>query len=193
MKTRKPSKGYVLCGDCRGTGAEQYDCWLCKGRRDIRATLAYRHGFRKADLEDLEDDGYCDCPACGGHSCYWCGGDGEVAADIPEQQETRVLIFGLTQSIPPMRVREWWNGGRVRMDDDALLSRAAAASCREKGWTHWFCSVFGDEIYLTDAGKAEAERRHVDFLASFDANNAALDADGRYDDDGGAPAPEAGL
>jgi hypothetical protein len=181
---RQLRKGYVVCGDCEGSGAHRSDCWLCKGRRYIRAKLAYRHRYRKEDLDDIEDDGYCRCPACGGDTCVWCNGDGEVAADIEAQQETRVLVYGLTQRIPPLRVRQYWRGGRVALDD-ALLSTHAARACRDKGWINWFCSVFGDEIYLTPLGEAEAKRRYVGWLCSFDSTQAPLDIHGRFDDDGG--------
>ena len=151
----------IRCEDCRGTGHEDHDCWLCRGYGSAhwRRLIQYG-GVRKADLIDLEGDGYAECPRCEGRLCWVCKGDGYQDAYVADQARDRVLICALTGTIPPIVRREPWRR-RIRLDDDALLSRAAAAACRDEGLISWACSVFGDEIYITDAGRELARIAQV--------------------------------
>lgn len=173
----------INCPECDGTGAYAPSCWLCEGTRDVKIERAIAEGY---DIDDLEvyDDGYCRCPAyeCRGDSCDLCEGDGKVDPRVPEDEITRVLVFGLADFIPPRRYR--LHNGRT-VDHDELLARFAAAECRERGWLHWFVSVFGDELSLTPEGEAEAGRRYPDWVKGRDVHHAPIDALGRWADDGG--------
>ena len=149
---------HVKCQECNGTGSSKPDCWMCHGQRTVTLKKAYRHGYRKADLPGLEDDDYCDCPACyeEASTCMFCYGDGDIDPFVQEQQKNRVLMAALGRFIPPVFYTDY--RGQFVVDDDIdLLSREAAAQCREDGLIHWFCSIFGDEISLTIKGDEAAK------------------------------------
>lgn len=145
----------VSCEDCRGTGHEKYDCWLCQGHGTAHWRRAIRYGVKKSELIDLEGDGYAECPNCEGRLCWICKGEGSLDEFVADQARDRVLICALTGEVPPVARREPWRR-RIALDDDTMLSRVAAAACREAGLIHWFCSFMGDELSLTDAGKEAA-------------------------------------
>lgn len=169
------------CAECRGTGAEEPDCELCRGGMFVSIRKAIRHGWRREDLEDA-GEGDCLCPQCDGDLCDQCMGDGTVGLGVNEQQETRVLIFGLVGSIPPVRWRDPY--GRAR-EHDALLVSSAGRAVRDKGWISWFTSIFGDEVRLTPAGKVEALTRLFDWTRLRDVTLGPVDDFGRWGDDGG--------
>lgn len=137
--------------ECRGTGAEDPDCWLCKGDLTIKIEEAQSEGYSLDDLQGLADDEYCDCPVCERATCDFCEGDGRVWPEVNEQQERRVLLMALNGGEIPSLIYQSFDGPPV-IDRDALLSKEAAARCREKDEITWFCSVFGDEIGLTKKG-----------------------------------------
>lgn len=151
---------HVECADCRGTGHEQFDCWLCDGHGTVHWRRAARHGVKKSELTDLEDDGYGECPNCEGRLCWICKGDGMLEDDVADQARERVLICALTGEVPPVVRRQPWRR-RIDLDNDTMLSRVAADACREEGLLHWFCSFMGDELHLTDAGKEAARIAQV--------------------------------
>jgi hypothetical protein len=150
-QARAINRDTVQCRECRGTGSEDPDCRTCGGHRSIRLKAAYARGWKKADLNDVdESDGYCECPDCEGHSCQTCSGDGTVPFHEQNQQERRVLIFARYQKLPPLCTVDYW-GRRHR--EDQLLSPDYAGDLIESYDAHRFCSVFGDEFYLTEKGK----------------------------------------
>lgn len=55
----------VKCADCKGTGHENHDCKACDGYGDMKLRRAYALGYKKDELE-IEEDGWCRCPRCGG-------------------------------------------------------------------------------------------------------------------------------
>lgn len=148
-------KHHVRCEDCRGTGHEDYDCWVCGGYGSAHWRRLIRYGTKKADLLDMGDDGYAECPRCQGGLCWICKGDGFLDVYVADQARDRVLICALTGDIPPVAHREPWRR-RIRLDDDTKLSRHAADACRKAGLINWYCSFLGDEIYLTPAGEDAA-------------------------------------
>ena len=173
----------IPCPDCDGTGARNPNCWVCKGMRSPRWRRCVALGFPKTDLDEIEDDGYCRCPSmeCHGDSCDLCMGDGQVSSDVPETEVTRVLIFGLTQVLPNRyRLSSY---GRW-LHDDGYLSTSAGAECQKRGWITRHNSIFGHEVYLTDAGRIEAERRIGGWHALHDCTLRHIDDDGRMADDG---------
>jgi hypothetical protein len=117
----------------------------------MKLRRAYALGYKKDELE-IEEDGWCRCPRCGGDSCGNCLGDGYVYPEVARQQMVRVLLCGYTGDVPPLIYTDQW--GRAHRDNNAYLSRAAAAEARERGYIHWFCTFMGDEISLTRAGEA---------------------------------------
>lgn len=153
----------VRCDDCEGTGAEEHDCWLCKGSRFVTVEKAMAEGFSESDLDDV-DDGEAHCPSCHGETCEACEGSGEVDAELPAQEEDRVLICAMQggHRIPPLFFPN--SHGGVWRDDDRLLSPSAAARLSERRHLfHLRVLAFGDSISLLGDGHAEAKlawRRH---------------------------------
>ena len=170
------------CPECNGTGAYKPDCWLCAGEMIIKVEKAVAEGWSESDLEDAYD-GECRCPAddCNGDSCDICEGYGKTSPQRVEDEITRVLMYGLTRSIPPSISRNHF--GRVYESDD-LLSNFAGRLCRERGWINWYRSVMGDEVSLTKAGEAEAEDRAWDWARRRDVTLGPIDDLGRLADDG---------
>lgn len=148
-------EGHVICGECKGTGSTEPDCAVCKGYRSLKVHAAYAHGYRKADLEIDHFDGFCECPACDADMCEMCEGSGEVLAMEQEQQLRRVLILAKEGRIAPLISLDW--RGRIHFGDK-LLSLEAAREAKRRGLITWWCSVFGDDLYLTQAG----ERAYAD-------------------------------
>lgn len=148
----------VTCVECKGTGSTEPDCGLCEGYRTVKAKRAYALGWKKADLPDLEEDGYSECPQCydTARTCMFCCGDGTTDPIIHEQQRMRVLIQARHRFIP-LVFRHDCRGFFIRDREMDLLSSTAAAELREEGMLHWFCSVFGDELHLTPKGKDAAK------------------------------------
>jgi hypothetical protein len=146
-----------------GTGSSVPDCSLCKGYRSINVKTAYAKGWKKSDLTDIEDDGFCECPQCydDAATCMFCYGEGDVSQFIKDQQRNRVLITargGYRGRIPPC-FRHGYNDGRIEIDREIyLLSKEHTRALRDDGLINWFCSVFGDEIYLTPKGEEEARK-----------------------------------
>lgn len=176
------------CPECDGTGAYKPDCWLCAGDMSIKVEKAVAEGYSASYLEDAYD-GECRCPAddCNGDSCDLCEGDGKVSPQRVEDEITRVLMYGVTRSIPMSISRNHF--GRICESDD-LLSNFAGRVCRERGWIDWYCSVLGDEVSLTKAGEAEAESRSWDWARRRDVTLGPIDDMGRLADDG-APLTQA--
>jgi hypothetical protein len=175
----------IDCPDCRGTGAMNPDCWVCKGARTIRWRRAVALGWSKGDLCNLDPtDPYCDCPSdqCQGDECGLCGGDGIVRIDVPEIEITRALIFLSTGAIPPRYERA--ESGRLHVDTEALLSVSAARICEERGWGWRLNSIFGHEFHARDAGLEEAARRMPAWVCAHDSDNRSIDWHGRLADDG---------
>src|SRR5574340_1203999 len=144
----------IPCPDCDGTGAMNPNCRVCKGMRSPHWRRCVALGFAKADLEEIEDDGYCRCPSwdCHGDSCDLCMGDGQVSADTPELEITRVLVFGPTQALP----QRYWRSPYGRwLDRDGYLSTSAGSECQKRGWITRINSVYGHQVYLTNAGRIE--------------------------------------
>lgn len=148
-------EGHVICGECKGSGSTEPDCAVCKGYRSLKVRAAYAHGYRKADLEDIESDGFCRCPACDADMCEMCEGSGEIQAMEQEQQLRRILIHAKEGRIAPLIALDW--RGRIHFGDK-LLSLEAARQAKRDGLILWWCSVFGDELVLTQAG----ERAYAD-------------------------------
>lgn len=175
------------CPECNGTGASKPDCWLCAGERIVKIKKALAEGFTEDDLEEAYD-GECYCPAdeCRGDSCELCEGEGKVAPQVVEDEITRVLLYGLTRSIPPRITRNHY--GRPCESDD-LLANFAGGVCRENGWINWYRSILGDEVSLTPAGEAEAQSRAWGWARRRDLTLGPIDDLGRLDDDGSPASP----
>lgn len=159
--------GYeVECTACKGTGSSHPDCKLCRGYRTVKAKRAYAFRWKKADLVDLDDDGYCECPSCGDDAttCMFCYGDGTTDPIIHEQQRMRVLIQAKHGFIP-LVFRHDYRGFFIRDENMYLLSNEAAGALREDGMLRWYCSVFGDELYLTPKGKEAAKEAWREYRA----------------------------
>lgn len=157
----------VECPDCRGTCAEDPDCGCCEGKMEVTAAVAREWGHDPAEMEVLsdehEEDVWYKCPVCDGYPCDWCESEdepGKVPADRLPEEEIRVLRFALDGELPC---------GRHHLRHDGyLLSRAASARCREKGWTNWwFNMITGDEIYLTPSGKQAVMALYDDGTPQF--------------------------
>ena len=99
-----------------------------------------------------------------------------------EREISRVLICAGLGHIPKIPVR--FHGG-WRRSDRLLLSPAAGRHCKKQGWIGWWRSIFGDDISLSDAGRREFEKRHLDWVTQFDSDWRPYDEDGRFADDGG--------
>jgi hypothetical protein len=82
-----------------------------------------------------------------------------------EHEVERVLLTSLNNGDISPRVSLC--GSKTHIDYDAMLSRGAAAKCRDDNLIMWWCSLFGDEIYLTDKGKAVVMRLFDDGTAKF--------------------------
>lgn len=156
----------VQCVECKGTGSAAPDCELCGGYRTLKAKRAYAKGWKKEELPEIEDDGYCDCPQCYDEAttCMFCYGDGRTDPIVNEQQRMRVLIQAKHGFIP-LAFRTDYRGHFIRDEQMYLLSSAAAAALREEGLLHWYCSVFGDELHLTPKGKEEAAKAWKEYRA----------------------------
>lgn len=169
------------CRECAGTGSTVPDCRACKGYRSIKLHHAYALGYRKDELEDVdESDGYCECPVCDATTCDMCSGDGSVPAYEQAQQERRCLIFARYQKLPPLCTVDY--RGRRRWSYDERLSAEAAGDLIEAGKAKRLCSVFGDEFYLRTGVEYlplwhEARRRAKVASAEF---RAALQQDTRH-------------
>lgn len=176
----------MQCPDCDGTGAKEPDCWLCRGKREVSIRRAMKEGWTRNDLKDSVIDRYwCICPRdeCRGEECHLCEGSGKIEPSTLDVEETRVLICAKTDDIPP---RYSFHAGRwMTLDHRSLLSISAARRCRDKGWITWFCTVFGDELDLTEVGEQEAERRLVEWSAAHDSRRQPYDEWARWADDGG--------
>jgi len=150
----------VRCFECKGTGSSVPDCYLCEGYRSVKAKRAYALGWKKTDLIDLQEDGFAECPSCydEARSCIFCYGDGKVDSFINEQQRNRVLIAAAhNRSDPPVCFRFERNTSRLEVDPQInLLSGAHARELKREQMITWYCSVFGDEIYLTPQGENAA-------------------------------------
>jgi hypothetical protein len=148
-KARAMLHDTVKCRECRGTGACNPDCEVCKGTRYPRLKRLHALGWRNADLEEPDDgDGYARCPAsgCDGDSCEFCEGEGRVPFHEQNQQERRALIFARYQQIPPLCTLSY-SGRRSR--EYQLLSAEAAGDLVECGHaTRLNVLAFGDEFYL---------------------------------------------
>lgn len=159
----------IECFECKGTGSSVPDCDLCGGYRTVKAKRAYAKGWKKADLE-VEDDGYCDCPACydEARTCMFCAGDGTVSQLVKDQQRNRVLLTAKASrsgKITPC-FDLGYRDGRLEVSDDIyLLSNVHARELRDQGLISWWTSVFGDEIYLTAEGEAAAKLAHREYRA----------------------------
>lgn len=156
LETPLPPLFKMDCPECNGTGAEDPDCWLCKGDRTIRVHRAYRNGYKKADLENVEDDGLCDCPACDGHTCGTCEGDGTVLTDYLWREAQRVLLSALQGCKEPFPRIEWSErGGSV--DVDALLSPAGHAWLYDLGLSYGrIGNMFSEWVNLSREGEQAA-------------------------------------
>ena len=140
-------RDYVRCRECSGTGSTDPTCRACHGHRSIKIKHAYALGYRKCDLEDIdESDGFCECPVCDATSCDMCQGDGQVPAYEEAQQERRALIFARYQRMPPVCTVDF--RGRRHWDYDQLLSAEAAGDLIEANKAMRLNSVFGHEFYL---------------------------------------------
>lgn len=154
----------MKCFDCNGTGGDD-DCYLCAGNRVISVRKALRNGYEKDNLEEVYE-GRCDCPHCHADSCDLCDGMGTITPEVREREITRVLIFGLTQRIPPVIERITHRNGYSRVyDHERLLSSGAAWECKRRGWS-WRVNIlaFGHELHLHEAGKIEAMKRYPAWL-----------------------------
>lgn len=171
------------CPACHGTGAYKPDCWLCEGEMIIKVEKALAEGYSEADIEDAHD-GECRCPAdeCRGDSCELCEGSGTITVQQREDEITRVLMYGLTQTIPPRITRN--HLGRIYETDD-LLANFAGGVCQERGWIRWYRSILGDDLSLTPAGEIEARHREWNWLRRRDVMLGPIDDNGRWADDGG--------
>lgn len=156
----------VTCAECKGTGSTVPDCELCKGYRSVKAKHAYAKGWKKEDLPEIEDDGYCDCPQCYDEAslCMFCYGDGTTDPIVNEQQRMRVLIQAKHRFIP-LVFRHDYRGFFIRDSEMYLLSSTAASALRKEGMLHWYCSVFGDELYLTPKGEEAAKSAWREYRA----------------------------
>lgn len=175
------------CFECAGTGAACPDCWLCEGHMSVHWRRAVNQGWAKGDL-DLDGSDYATCPRdeCRGDTCDVCGGDGVVERGQFQIEVTRVLVFGLTQRLPPVIERfsypdprtfarayaaldapgrfDYANSRPRIIDRGRLLSGHAASYCMEKRWGNRLNSMLGHEFYLTPKGNAEAARRYEHWL-----------------------------
>lgn len=154
----------ITCFECAGTGSSVPDCELCEGYRSIKVKRAYAKGWKKHDLSHLiEDDGYCECPECydDASACMFCYGDGRVSQFVKDQQRNRILITarrGYRSTIPVCFTHDN-RDGRIKIDREInLLSNEHARELRDQHLINWYCSVFGDEIYLTPKGEDEAKK-----------------------------------
>jgi hypothetical protein len=147
LRAREMLSDVVKCRECEGTGSTDPDCRACKGHRSIKIKHAYALGYRKIDLEDVdESDGYCECPVCDADTCDFCQGDGSVPRHEQEQQLRRALIFARYQKLPPLCTVDY--GGRRRREFQ-LLSAEAAGDIIETGKAfRRNVLAFGDEFYL---------------------------------------------
>ncbi len=146
----------INCPECDGTGAEKPDCWLCKGELTIKVQKAYRHGYKKDDLENLEDDGYCDCPACDGETCHTCEGGGKVRADYLWREAQRVLLTATKDCRTLFPDMEWIREVGI-IDADKLLSPAAHGWLYDLGYSFGrFNNMFSDFILLSEEGERAA-------------------------------------
>lgn len=76
------------------------------------------------------------------------------------------------------------------LTSNAFLSWGAGQRCEDRGWITRFNSMFGHELYLTEKGTAEAERRMVEWVCSHDSNLSPHYDEERFSDDG-APVRDA--
>jgi hypothetical protein len=181
--------GAVTCPDCEGHGTEQWECHVCDGSGTLKWRRAVALGYKKSYLAGLDSaDDYCDCPRwecrCR-DTCDTCAGDGYIATAVLEAEITRVLIFGITDSIPP-RYRPNHHTGHLQANfsGEGVLSRWAGNECEKRRWCHISFDIFGHSLSLTDAGEAEAHKRMAEWIASHDVNWHPVDQDGRLADDG---------
>lgn len=179
----------ITCPDCEGHGTEQWECWCCEGHGTMKWRRAVALGWRKSDLSNLgHEDDYCDCPRddcrCR-DSCDTCAGDGYVPVANIEIEITRVLLYGITDDIPPRYYVNQHTGHLqpVRFGEN-LLSKAAAHACKARKWVTIYCDIFGHSVSLTDAGQEEALRRLPEWTASHDSRWELCDPVGRLADDG---------
>lgn len=169
------------CLQCEGTGAYNPTCWLCEGELYVSVTHAKDAGYT-LDISDNGKD--CRCPAdgCYGDCCEVCEGTGMVEQRVLDDEVTRVLMYGLSQKIPPRLYRF---NHRTLVEYGELLSDFAGAICRENKWINHHRSIFGDNVHLTDAGEIEAKNRVHGWHKSMDADTSKIDTFGCWADDGG--------
>lgn len=139
----------VECRECRGTGAQAPDCETCHGQRDVKLKRLYALGWKKGDLEDVdESDGYARCPSygCNGDTCEFCEGEGRVPFHEQLQQERRALIFAKYQQMPPLCTVDY--SGRRRRDHQLLSAEAAGDMIEAGKATRLNVLAFGHEFYL---------------------------------------------
>lgn len=146
----------VTCLECRGTGAEKPDCWLCRGNLTISTRKARRNGFDKDRLIGLEPtDSLCYCPACDASTCLACDGDGKVPPAWEDQERDRILICAAADhnEIPPRYTR-------YGADNDALLCLSVANGMRDIGVSR---SLLSDCLHLRadDEVARAAKVRHA--------------------------------
>lgn len=177
MTNPKPSEKptQIECPECDGTGADKPDCYCCKGRRTIHWRAAIRHGFKKRDMQNLEDDGIGDCPSCEADQCQACEGSGAVPGNYMQRERERILLTALNDrrifpriivdTFVPYRKRTPVT--RVYVDHDAFLSNAAGEVCRRAGEINWFRTIFGDEISLSNRGYLAAMQLYDDGTQRF--------------------------
>lgn len=159
----------MKCFECNGTGARDPDCWVCRGQMAVKWRRVVRLGWKKEWLDGLDPGAdYCRCPreGCHGDECAFCGGAGKAHPGDFQREVTRVLVYGLTQHMPPALERVTLPNGRsvVREDEERCLSAAAARHVNEKGWGWRLNSMLGHEFYLRPNGEAEAKRRYPAWL-----------------------------
>lgn len=137
-----------------------------------------RHGFKKSDMQNLEDDGIGDCPSCQGEECQSCEGSGAVPENYMQRERERILLTALNDGriFPRIAVdtfvpyRKRTPITRIHVDHEAYLSNAAGDVCRRAGEIHWFRTIFGDEISLTNLGKAAVMKFYDDGTQRFMRN-----------------------
>lgn len=115
-------------------------------------------GWRNADIEEIEEDGYARCPSCDGDSCEFCEGEGRVPFFEQMQQERRALIFARYQRLPDLCTVD--HRGRRRREYQLLSAEAAGDLVGTGKATRLAVLAFGDEFYL---------RRDADFIGLWTA------------------------
>lgn len=160
------------CPDCGGSGQAEPDCSCCDGEGRLTLEELEREGLDPKDCYPWElgcsdVDDWFECPGCHDASCITCMGEGKVEAGFLQRERERLLVTAITpyQEIFPRVSLDF--RGHVHVDRNALISRQAIVDLRTEGKAHWFCSIFGDEISLTEDGRREAMGLFDDGTARF--------------------------